>query len=609
MRRTFSTHSLFRLTLQFAGPLMLILVLGTGKAAGQNNYLFDSLKKDLSLANTDEGKVKILCELADQYEGVDNEISRQYAQQAIQIAEYGRDRKLILLAYLRNGHRCLRLPPVAENLEQALQSYKNAEKVARESGLDEWLAYSYSGLSAVYLAKNEYDKALNYNNLALSIANGKDNDSLKIDVDISTGNTYLTRGEKLLSFRSYLEALDVAELSKKDALLRLVYEKLENFYTQIGEYDKAIDYGMKALTIDKKINDRYKQLSDYTGIGQQFSLKKEIDLALPMFDRAIALADTLRYDAYKRNIYLAITNMYFNAKGVVEGMAYLRKHPEIIDILKRTGRESFLNVEYGYIYTQMHQLDSAYYFLKKAEPEIRQKATPDEQAQLAVSFGAFYKEKKDYQQAIAYYLQARQIAGEIKDLSIQKFCAKNLDTLYGLVGNYKTAYVYNTEYNLFRDSLKSLSSETDLLKLEVDNDTRRRERLAKEEEENTMRRHNIQYMGLTVGLGCLFILLVMAGLFVVHPGTIRALGFFSFIFLFEFIILIADKQIQQWTHEEPWKVLLIKICLAAILLPLHHWLEHKVIHYLTVRKKFAAPGKSIWAKVLGRKQDASPEAG
>ena len=42
--------------------------------------------------------------------------------------------------------------------------------------------------------------------------------------------------------------------------------------------------------------------------------------------------------------------------------------------------------------------------------------------------------------------------------------------------------------------------------------------------------------------------------------------------------------------------MLIKIFLAAILLPLHHWLEHKVIHYLNSRRKIAAPGVPFFWK-------------
>lgn len=180
-------------------------------------------------------------------------------------------------------------------------------------------------------------------------------------------------------------------------------------------------------------------------------------------------------------------------------------------------------------------------------------------------------------------------------MEVLENAAKNLDTLYGKTGDFKTAYAYNIEYNLYKDSIRNMARDADLLKLEVDNDNRRRERLAKEEEEQTLRRHNIQYMGFTIGLAVVFVVLVMLGFFMVSPRTIRALGFFSFIFLFEFIILLTDKQIHEWTHGEPWKVLLIKIFLAAMLLPLHHWLEHKVIHYLNTRRKIR-PGRSLFKK-------------
>jgi hypothetical protein len=76
----------------------------------------------------------------------------------------------------------------------------------------------------------------------------------------------------------------------------------------------------------------------------------------------------------------------------------------------------------------------------------------------------------------------------------------------------------------------------------------------------------------------------MIGSFRVPEWSIRALGFFSFIFLFEFIVLIADHKIIALTEGEPWKILLIKIVLIAILLPLHEYLEKKLISYLLSHK-------------------------
>ena len=88
-------------------------------------------------------------------------------------------------------------------------------------------------------------------------------------------------------------------------------------------------------------------------------------------------------------------------------------------------------------------------------------------------------------------------------------------------------------------------------------------------------------MSITIGIGVLFIALVMMGWFKVSANTIRAIGFFSFLIFFEFIFLVFKKNIYGVTHGEPLYDLAFMIGLAAILVPLHHWLEHKVIHFLT----------------------------
>jgi tetratricopeptide (TPR) repeat protein len=566
---------------------MLTGVRGTAQSVFPKDDLADSLKKELTLARTDAEKAFALSELSNYYLGIDNPLSEKYGKQSVEVAELSRDRKLIALTYLRKGNICLNMGRLQGKIQQALESFQYAEKVARDNGLDEDLAYSYTGLARVYRSRGEFDKSLNYNNLALSIASASGDDSLKVVSYISMGNTYRSRNEKLLAFRNYLEALNVAELSKKDALLVFVYNNLAEFYRGIEDYDKAIDFDMKTLAINRKNGHLYDILDDYNNIGILFTAKKQIDLALKMFENAIALADSLHFPNYKLNTYLGIANMYFYNNEVATGMQYLNNHKQILDFFSNSGMGFFIDEGYGSIYSDLGKYDSALYFFKRAEPEIEQKGNPGVRYDFYRQYATFYKLKGDNSKAIDLFLKARKIGMDMNDISLLQISDRNLDTLYGRMGDFKTAYHYNTEYNKWTDSLRTMSKETDLLKLEVDNDNRRRERLAREEEENTQRRHNIQYMGLTAGLVGLFIVLVMMGFFIVSPRTIRALGFFSFIFLFEFIIMLADKQIHELTHGEPWKILFIKIFLAAVLLPLHHWLEHKMIHYLTSRRKIS----------------------
>lgn len=60
-----------------------------------------------------------------------------------------------------------------------------------------------------------------------------------------------------------------------------------------------------------------------------------------------------------------------------------------------------------------------------------------------------------------------------------------------------------------------------------------------------------------------------------------------------------------WTHGEPLKIFLIKIGLVALLLPLHQFIERRVIHFLVSRKLMRLRDGRFWRMLFG---DAELEA-
>jgi hypothetical protein len=91
-------------------------------------------------------------------------------------------------------------------------------------------------------------------------------------------------------------------------------------------------------------------------------------------------------------------------------------------------------------------------------------------------------------------------------------------------------------------------------------------------------------------------------MFKVSATTIRMIGFFAFLMFFEFIFLIFKKNIYSITRGEPWKDLLFMIGLAAVLLPLHHYLEKNVIRYLTSHNRLTAAGHHIRSRLFRRQK-------
>jgi len=570
----------------------------SAKQAGAGyDYWPDSLRRELAHATSLSEKAKWDLLLAQYYYGNDNVQSDAYGRQAVEAAEMSRDRMVMIRTYIGNGNRYMTNGGLKSVLNLALENFHRAEDIALEDKLDEEMVLADCALARAYRQGGDNDRSLAYCNQAVTLAGEVDNDTLQTMAYGQLGYTYLDRNEKLPAFRNFLKAMDIAEQSKKDLLIRNVTQDLADFYTNIHEYDKAIDYGVRNEDWDRKLRDFSDLAFGYNTLGRLYADKKEYDIALGYYEHEIALGDSIHYDLININAYFTIFRLYLDSRQYQKGMTYLDHHPMAVNYIDRIGLHFYIDECYGEAYMQMGKMDSAAYYFNRAEPQMEDNGNSFLKSKLYDALGDFYLRKSDLPKARDYYLKERVVGQSTGDLQLLRDAALMLDSVYLQMHDYQSAYIYHEEYTRDADSLRNLARATDLLKLEVDNDNRRRDREAKEEEEATEHRHNVQYMGFTVGLVVLFIVLVMMGWLAVPPSVIRTLGFLSFIFLFEFIILLTDKQIQGWTHEEPWKVLLIKIALAAVLVPLHHWLEHKVIVYLSNRKRFKAehPARGVAA--------------
>ena len=572
-------------------------------AKAQANSLADSLHNQLVHSTTVADRIYWLNRLARNYTGIDTTKAEEFSSQLLAVADSSRNRELMIKSLLYEAERLYDFGFVQESITKGLEYSQKAFDLAKESHLDEYSAWAYLGMARGYRSNGESDKALNCNNMALSIVSTIDNDSLKTYVYYSLAKTYLARNDKLLAFRNALNALGIAEATGNYDLLELSYTLMSDFYRSLSDFEKAKDYQFKKAALQQQQSRPYDLLDTYESIGDLYSLQKEFNLSQQYFQKTNSLTDSLHYGQFKIQIYNGLLNLYISTGRYNEGIAYFNTHSEMKDFLNQVGMGYFMDYVYGILYVLANRPDSAAIYLKKSEPYIIANANKSNQYFFYAMASSYYQEIKNYDKAITYALKAKATAEQLGSLINMQESVTNLDTLYQLKGDYKTAYSYNSLYHQYGDSLNALAKERDMMSLEIDNENRRKDREAKLHEEEVRRSHNIQYMGITVAIACIFILLVGLGVFKVSKSTIEALGFFAFIFLFEFIILIADNTIHELTHGEPWKVLAIKIGLIAILLPLHHKLEHRVIHYLTTQELLHLKGKGILGK-WRKKKDA-----
>jgi tetratricopeptide (TPR) repeat protein len=594
--------------------LIIFLLINTSRLIAQEPAAIDSMKMALAKATDPEEKAYWYDNLSRTMMNVNPAAADSIGEKLILFAEESRDRKLMFNAYMSNGLRCSYFRGQKAFLKRSVGYYEKALAIAKQNKMEKRTGAALLQLADVHLAIPDKEEALKYVAEAFSrISNLKD-DSLRVESNNIYGKVYLAMNYKKPSLQHYLTALELAEEIKADnaekkrlksELMRNCYIYLGSFYTSIENYDKAIDNYTLAYKMLDNMTDRripYQRCIDINTIGNLFAQKKNYDIAIGYFERSIKMADSLKFATLKLPGYISLLNQYLRMDQPGKALNYLNSNAgqnlkEYLSTFRMTG---MIDQAYAYVYTELGKYDSARKYFDKALPYFEATMNDNNKVGIYLQLGKLFTRTGETSKAIENYLKAKEMGERNGLLEVTMMAAQYLDSLYEDKGDFRTANLYNGMYYQYKDSIQKQNKVKELEQVEAEAEQQRQERIRLEQEELKRRRINIQYMAIIIGIFILFVALVILGMFKISAGWIKAIGFFVFLMLFEFIFLVFKKNIYSITHGEPWKDLLFMIALAAMLVPLHHWLEHRVMHYLTSHNRLTSAGHHIKNKFFRR---------
>ena len=210
----------------------------------------------------------------------------------------------------------------------------------------------------------------------------------------------------------HLKALEIREkvLGKEHTYTATSYNNIGLDYFSKGDYDKALEYYFKALEIQEKVlgKDHPDTASSYNNIGLGYSRKGDYDKAL---------------------------DYYFKALEILEKVLG-KEHPDTAN--------SYNNI--GYVYNQKGDYDKALEYFFKAL-EIQEKVLGKEHPGTANSYnniGYVYNQKGDYDKALEYHLKALEIQEKVlgKDHPDTASSCNNIGGVYYRMGDDDKALEY-----------------------------------------------------------------------------------------------------------------------------------------------------------------------
>jgi hypothetical protein len=105
-------------------------------------------------------------------------------------------------------------------------------------------------------------------------------------------------------------------------------------------------------------------------------------------------------------------------------------------------------------------------------------------------------------------------------------------------------------------------------------------------------------------LTLLMLYLLLSRSFITNTKMIEFFGVIALLIVFEFLNLLLHPFLERVTHHSPVLMLLALVCIAALLVPLHHKVEHWATKKLVEKNKqirLAAAKKTI--QQLEEKED------
>ncbi|MEO7524232.1 MAG: hypothetical protein ABIT58_09070 [Ferruginibacter sp.] len=397
----------------------------------------------------------------------------------------------------------------------------------------------------------------------------------------------------------------------------------------------VIEIGLKLLKQSQADKNNVEESSAYSLLGHGYRLLGSNIKALEYHHRATVMAEK---------------NGNYSLLGIAENqIAHIYKDREQFEKAIQFYRSSVIHTEKGNIerikswpianlatvYLAVNNLDSALMYAQKAY-EIDRKSNPSEMIFAFLNLAGVQSKLGNAQLAVTYYNMALKEAQGTSHVRYLNMIYTGLAQHYQSVNEKDSCEVYarkaiaavtNTPFfylsskpaqlladryektncdstlkyaKVFKtatDSLQSRKANLQIQLMTFDEDLRQQELAAEQIKAKEERKENIQYV--LIAMVIIFLLtlyLFLSRSFITNTRLIEFFGVVALLIVFEFLNLLLHPFLERVTHHSPVLMLLALVCIAALLVPIHHKLEHWATHKLVEKNKairLAAAKKTI----------------
>jgi tetratricopeptide (TPR) repeat protein len=409
----------------------------------------------------------------------------------------------------------------------------------------------------------------------------------KVKAVLHQGQHFLNQDDLLEATKQYELAIELSDefqylKGKADALYRY-----GGALHSIDRIEKALDLNGQALALYKVLNNESGEARVLHAIARIYFRTGNDSMCLAYNNKSLRIKEKLN-DSWGIGATLHNIGMIYERNGTYEkALEFFEK--------SLTYKKRFNNplgtantlTELGITYGKMGKFDTSQVYFEEAltlKESINEKGGA---AHTKVAMGEMLIQKGEYAVAAELCSQALSTVTQLGQTMRQYISCECLHKAYKGLGLADSALVYVVKTIAFKDSLNLDVVAQKLQRMEFGNEMYRdsvvkanadaieMQKLALAAEEKT-RANRIQYSSI-------LILVLLLGVFIAVSGKVRmrtniaaALIFIFFILLFEFILVVMDPYVEEWSNGMVGIKLAVNSVFALVVFAGHQFLEKRL---------------------------------
>ena len=352
----------------------------------------------------------------------------------------------------------------------AIRLANQAKEIAEQIKYAAGSAAAMKRLGIIYYLQGQFLQSLANYQQALAIFDSLQDKKGAANILTNIGAIYYDQGENTIALKYQLRALQVSEQSGDTMRIATAMNNIGGVYMNISDTSaKAVDYFRRSLMLSRQLKDGYMIGTASVNLGEVLMNKGMYDSALVYFEESLKAYEGMEDASY------TLTNI-------------------------------------GKLYTKNRNFSLALKYQQQAYDHAKKTSNKLDMVRSLNSLAQTYYQTGKTENALGHYRQAESLATEIGSKMEMKAAYEGLAKIYADMGDYKSAFKYQSLFTAIKDTLYNIESNNKLAGLQFDFDIEKKQHQInsltqqKELSDLQLKKERIFRLGLFIGLALIFII-------------------------------------------------------------------------------------------------------